>query len=123
MSKTSDKNKLNSFEENFKRSVSPMIVLLVLSEKPMYAYRLSQELEKRSNHTYKMNFLYPVLYKLQKDGYIVEFSQETTESHRTRNYYTITDSGKLYLDFLIQKYNELLSAVDIFLENKNIAEK
>ena len=80
MSKTSDKNKLNSFEENFKRSVSPMIVLLVLSEKPMYAYRLSQELEKRSNHTYKMNFLYPVLYKLQKDGYIVEFSQETTES-------------------------------------------
>ena len=123
MSKTSDKNKLNSFEENFKRSVSPMIVLLVLSEKPMYAYRLSQELEKRSNHTYKMNFLYPVLYKLQKDGYIVEFSQETTESHRTRNYYTITDSGKLYLDFLIKKYNELLSAVDIFLENKNIAEK
>ena len=123
MSKTSDKNKLNSFEENFKRSVSPMIVLLVLSEKPMYAYRLSQELEKRSNHTYKMNFLYPVLYKLQKDGYIVEFSQETTESHRTRNYYTITDSGKLYLDFLIQKYNELLSAVDIFLENKNITEK
>ncbi len=123
MSKTSDKNKLNSFEENFKRSVSPMIVLLVLSEKPMYAYRLSQELEKRSNHTYKMNFLYPVLYKLQKDGYIVEFSQETTESHRTRNYYTITDSGKLYLDFLIKKYNELLSAVDIFLENKNITEK
>ena len=123
MSKTSDKNKLNSFEENFKRSVSPMIVLLVLSEKPMYAYRLSQELEKRSNHTYKMNFLYPVLYKLQKDGYIVEFSQETTESHRTRNYYTITDSGKNYLDFLIKKYNELLSAVDIFLENKNIAEK
>ena len=123
MSKTSDKNKLNSFEENFKRSVSPMIVLLVLSEKPMYAYRLSQELEKRSNHTYKMNFLYPVLYKLQKDGYIVEFSQETTESHRTRNYYTITDSGKNYLDFLIKKYNELLSAVDIFLENKNITEK
>ena len=123
MSKTSDKNKLNSFEENFKRSVSPMIVLLVLSEKPMYAYRLSQELEKRSNHAYKMNFLYPVLYKLQKDGYIIEFSQETTESHRTRNYYTITDSGKLYLDFLIKKYNELLSAVDIFLENKNITEK
>ena len=123
MSKTSDKNKLNSFEENFKRSVSPMIVLLVLSEKPMYAYRLSQELEKRSNHTYKMNFLYPVLYKLQKDGYIVEFSQETTESHRTRNYYTITDSGKLYLDFLIKKYNELLTAVDIFLEKKNNTEK
>ena len=123
MSKTSDKNKLNSFEENFKRSVSPMIVLLLLSEKPMYAYRLSQELEKRSNHAYKMNFLYPVLYKLQKDGYIIEFSQETTESHRTRNYYTITESGKSYLDFLIKKYNELLSAVDIFLENKNITEK
>ena len=119
MSKTSDKNKLNSFEENFKRSVSPMIVLLVLSEKPMYAYRLSQELEKRSNRSYQMKFLYPVLYKLQQNGYIIEYSQETTESHRTRNYYTITESGKEYLHFLVQKYHELLSAVDVFLQDEN----
>ena len=117
MSKSS--NKSTSFEDNFKRSVSPMIVLILLSEKPMYAYRLSQELEKRSNRSYQMKFLYPVLYKLQQNGYIIEYSQETTESHRTRNYYTITESGKEYLHFLVQKYHELLSAVDVFLQDEN----
>jgi len=118
MSRTADKN--TSFEDNFKRSVSPMIVLLLLSEKPMYAYNLSQELEKRSNHTYKMNFLYPVLYKLLQNGYITEYSQEITENHRTRNYYTITENGKSYLELLIKKYRELISAVDDFIENYNI---
>lgn len=78
----------------------------------MYVYRLSQELEKRSNSKYKMNFLYPVLYRLQEQGYIVEYSQEVTESHRTRNYYAITDEGKEYLKLLIAKYKELVQTVD-----------
>jgi len=96
-----------------------MIVLLLLSEKPMYAYRLSQELEKRSDHAYTLNFLYPILYKLQQNGYITEYSQEITENHRTRNYYTITDKGKDHLDFLLKKYRELLLAVDKFIGSIN----
>ncbi len=94
-----------------------MMTLLLLNEKPMYVYNLSQELEKRSNSTYKMNFLYPVLYRLQEQGYVTEFSQEITESHRTRNYYTITESGREYLKFMLQKYRELLKAVDVIIEN------
>ena len=94
-----------------------MMTLLLLNEKPMYVYNLSQELEKRSNSTYKLNFLYPVLYRLQEQGYVTEFSQEITESHRTRNYYTITESGREYLKFMLQKYRELLKAVDVIIEN------
>ena len=119
MSRTAENNKATSFEDNFKRSVSPMIVLILLSEKPMYAYRLSQELEKRSDHAYTLNFLYPILYKLQQNGYITEYSQEITESHRTRNYYTITDKGRNHLDFLLKKYCELLLAVDRFIGGVN----
>ena len=94
-----------------------MMTLLLLNEKPMYVYNLSQELEKRSNSTYKMNFLYPVLYRLQEQGYVCEYSQEITDSHRTRNYYTITDAGREYLKFMLKKYRELLSAVDVVIEN------
>ena len=81
-------------------------------------YKLSQELEKRSNKVYKMNFLYPVLYRLQEQGYVVEYSQEITESHRTRNYYAITDEGKQYLKKMIEQYKGLLSAVDVIMNNE-----
>ena len=94
-----------------------MMTLLLLNEKPMYTYSLSQELEKRSNSTYKMAFLYPVLYRLQEQGYVKEYSQEITENHRTRNYYAITDEGREYLDFMLKKYRELLGAVDTIIEN------
>ena len=115
MEKENKRDSGHSFEDYFKRATSPMMTLLLLNEKPMYVYNLSQELEKRSNSTYKMNFLYPVLYRLQQQGYVTEFSQEITEGHRTRNYYSITDEGREYLDAMIKKYRELLSAVDIIL--------
>lgn len=117
MSKTTNKDMCRSFEDNFKRSTSPMMTLYLLNEKPMYVYKLSQELEKRSNSTYKMNFLYPVLYRLQQQGYVVEYSQEVTESHRTRNYYAITDEGREYLNSMIVKYKELLNAVDTVISS------
>lgn len=107
----------HSFEDYFKRAVSPLLTLVLLNEKPMYVYKLSQELEKRSNSTYKMSFLYPVLYRLQEQGYVEEYSQEITESHRTRNYYTITDDGKNYLKNMIKKYRTLLNAVDAIINN------
>ena len=119
MGRISNKSSENSFEDYFKRATSPMMTLLLLNEKPMYVYKLSQELEKRSNSTYKMNFLYPVLYRLQQQGYVEEYSQEITESHRTRNYYSITEKGKEYLDFMLVKYRELLKAVDTIIEGKD----
>ena len=117
MGRMSNKDAKSSFEDSFKRATSPMMTLLLLNEKPMYVYNLSRELEKRSNSTYKMSFLYPVLYRLQEQGYVCEYSQEITESHRTTNYYNITDSGREYLRFMLDKYRELLKAVDIVIEN------
>ncbi len=116
MGRTPGKDTGHSFEDYFKRATSPMMTLLLLNEKPMYVYKLSQELEKRSNSTYKMNFLYPVLYRLQQQGYVTEYSQEITESHRTRNYYAITDSGKEHLKYMLVKYRDLIAAVDTIIE-------
>lgn len=122
MGRTPIKDSENTFEDYFKRATSPMMTLLLLNEKPMYVYKLSQELERRSNSSYKMNFLYPVLYRLQNQGYVTEYSQEITESHRTRNYYSITEEGKKYLDFMLKKYRELLSAVDSIINGNGEVE-
>lgn len=112
----------HSFEDYFKRATSPMMTLLLLNERPMYVYKLSQELERRSDSSYKMNFLYPVLYRLQEQGYVIEYSQEITESHRTRNYYAITDAGREHLKYMLKKYRELLAAVDRIIEGEGKVE-
>ena len=117
MGRTSNKDARSSFEDSFKRATSPMMTLLLLNERPMYVDSRSQELEKRSDSNYKMNFLYPVLYRLQEQGFVTEYSQEITESHRTRNYYAITDEGKEYLKYMLKKYKELLNAVDSVIDN------
>ena len=122
MGRTSNKGSEELFEDNMKRAVSPLLTLMLLSEKPMYVYNLSQELERRSNSSYKINFLYPVLYRLQQQGYVTEYSQEVTESHRTRNYYAITDSGREYLGLMLTKYKELCLAVDVIIGSTQKAE-
>lgn len=119
MGRTAIKDSELFFEDNFKRAVSPMLTLLILSEKPVYVYKLSQELERRSNSSYKIGFLYPVLYRLQQQGYVEEYSQEQSESHRTRNYYAITDSGRKHLESLKKKYAELLLTVDAVLDSSS----
>ena len=117
MGRTSRNDEGKEFLNSFKRAASPMLVLLLLNEKPMYVYKLSQELERRSDSTFKLNFLYPVLYRLQQDEYVVEYSQEITESHRTRNYYAITDKGRDRLQEMIRQYNSLIATVNSVIEN------
>lgn len=112
MARTAGKDSGHSFEDYFKRATSPMLTLLLLSEEPMYVYRLSQELKKRSDFAYSMSFLYPVLYRLQEQGYVYESAQEISDSHRVRNYYSITESGRQYLADIVSRYHSLLAAVD-----------
>lgn len=61
MGRTTNKDTGHSFEDYFKRATSPMMALLILNEKPMYVYKLSRELEKRSNRVMLLNILRKLL--------------------------------------------------------------
>lgn len=60
----------HSFIAYFKRATSPLVVLHLLQERPMYGYEISNALKTRSNGKYKISILYPVLYRLEDQGYI-----------------------------------------------------
>ena len=70
--KKSDKDSGHSFEDYFKRAASPMLVLQLLNEEPMYVYQMTQELERRSFGVYTLSLLYPVIYRLVDQGYLEE---------------------------------------------------
>ena len=107
----SDKDSGHSFEDYFKRAASPMLVLHLLSEEPMYVYQMTQELERRSFGVYTLSLLYPVIYRLVDQGYLEEGDKQISPDNRVRQYYRITDAGREYLHSLFPRYLKLHQAV------------
>ena len=68
-------------------------VLRLLQERPMYAYELRQEMNKRFGWKPPMVTSYTVLYRLQQKGYLTMEWQEQ-RGKPARKYYKITDKGR-----------------------------
>ena len=100
----------HSFQEYFKRATSPLVVLRLLMEKPMYGYELTQEMKQRSGGAFTISVLYPVLYRLQEQGY-VEITRSEVVDNRNRSYYAITPAGE---DYLRRTWREYLEITKIF---------
>ena len=96
----------HSFISYFKRATSPLVVLHLLSERPMYGYEISAEMKARSNGRFTISILYPVLYRLEEQGYI-EISSTEVADGRARSYYSITGSGRDYLARTQDEYREI----------------
>lgn len=96
----------HSFISYFKRATSPLVVLKFLTEKPMYGYEITELLKTRSEGKYMISILYPVLYRLEEQGY-VEISSTEVADGRARSYYSITEKGRTYLEKTINEYGEI----------------
>ena len=103
-------NASHSFESYFKRATSPLAVLSLLKNQTMmYGYQISQSIHHQSNGRFRIAVLYPILYRLEEQGYI---RVEKTEviNNRARNYYAITEDGSKYLAKSLEEYRDLHNA-------------
>ena len=75
-------------------STKPMILSILVGGEN-YGYQIIQSVKKISGGTLEWSdgMLYPVLHRLEKDGFI-RSKWKMSDSGRLRKYYTITDSGK-----------------------------
>ena len=75
-----------------------LLLLTLLNEKDMYGYEIIGELETRSDNVFKFKegTLYPVLHKLENEGYLNSYKAKG-DTGRQRKYYQITRSGKKQL--------------------------
>lgn len=106
----------HSFISYFKRATSPLVVLHFLSERPMYGYEISAELKARSDGKYMISILYPVLYRLEEQGYI-EISATEVADGRARSYYSITEPGRQYLQKTKAEYDEISMVFENMMNN------
>ncbi len=99
----------HTFESYYKRATSPLIVLQLLKDQVMYGYQISQAMQKQSDGRYTIAVLYPILYRLEEQGYIRVDHTEVI-NNRARGYYAITEEGTAYLERALQEYRELHEA-------------
>lgn len=105
----------HSFEAYFKRATSPLAVLRYLTERPMYGYEISQAMKEASGGRFTIAVLYPILYRLEEQGYI---QVERTEviNNRARSYYAITAAGRDYLSKSVREYRQITGAFEAIME-------
>ena len=105
----------HSLLAHYKRAASTLAVLQLLKERTMYGYEISQAMKEKSNGDFTVTVLYPVLYRLEEQGYVAVARTEVINNH-PRNYYAITEEGRQYLTQAFQAYQKMHHAFLTIME-------
>ena len=102
---------------DMRKGSTTILVLSLLSEKPMYGYQIAKELSTRSGgiFDFKEGTLYPALHRMEKDGLLLSY-WEVVQEGPSRKYYTITDKGNDTLARRSKDWSDLAHALLRVLE-------
>jgi transcriptional regulator len=86
------------FDRELKKGSAELLILSLLEARPRHGYEISQLIESRSGGTLRFNVasFYPLLYRLEKRGWIQGRWVEK-EGQRRRRYYRLTRAGRQML--------------------------
>lgn len=79
------------------------ILTLVALDQPMYGYRMLKLFEQLG-YTVEENSLYPILRRLEKNGWVR--SAWETKDDRPRKYYHLTAAGRAIRDAALSRWND-----------------
>ena len=101
-----------SIARELKRGSLELIVLHLLERGEAYGYEIVSKLTAETNGSLEVTdgTLYPVLYRLERAGY-VEIRWETPERGVPRKYYRLTDSGREELERLKEEWTAFARAM------------
>lgn len=104
-------------QDNFKRGTAELLVLHLLQKEDLYGYQITHAFEEKSNGAYTMleGSLYPILYRLTELGYITDYTK-LVGKRRTRRYYHIEESGRVYYKEILNDYLTIINSIDKILD-------
>ena len=110
---------IEDIQENFRRGVIDLAILLLLREGDKYPYQINQEIEARTNG--KLQFfvgsMYGPLRRMMENGEISE-RKEIVGERRFRNYYHLEDKGLTYLHLLLREYENMSNGIALLVEKR-----
>lgn len=110
-----------SYDQQLLKGTVSIMVLRLLRENDRYGYEILRELEQRSENVFSLNegALYPVLHKLETEGYVASYIEES--GGRKRKYYHLTPGGAALYDKKHREWFSFSSAVNMVLGGENHA--
>jgi PadR family transcriptional regulator, regulatory protein PadR len=95
------------------RGSAELAILALLAEQALYGFEISKQIEERTEGAlhFTLASLYPMLYDLEKRGWI-KGRWEANSAGRDRRYYSLTAAGKKELEPLRREWNGFFRALD-----------
>ena len=101
------------FSAEVKKGSAALLVLALVEERPRHGYEISKLIESRSSGalSFRVASLYPMLYRLEKRGW-VEGRWVEKAGVRRRRFYRITPAGRKALAAQRRGWKSLFEALD-----------
>jgi len=106
----------NALNIQFKKGILELLVLSLLKQRDMYGYELVNKISE--NVSISEGTIYPLLRRLNKEGYFETYLKESSEGP-PRKYYKLADSGIAAHQTLLKEWNTFLKDVSIILKESN----
>ena len=99
-------------EEAWKKGSAELLILSLLENQPRHGYEIGKLIDVRSGGTlhFHVASLYPLLYRLEKRGWIQGRWVEKANQRR-RRYYRLTAEGQRVLGLQRRRWQEFAGAV------------
>ena len=104
---------MSTISANVKKGSAELAILSLLEGKPLHGYEIARQIEARTSGALRFDVasLYPLLYRLEKRGWLKAVWQ-TAPSGRERRYYRLTAAGKKHLAPLRAEWRLFFTALD-----------
>src|SRR5688500_18597014 len=108
-------------DRELKKGSAELLILALLEGRPRHGYEISQIIEQRSDGAirFKVASLYPLLYRLERRGWIVGHWVEK-EGQRRRRYYKLTRDGRKMLAEQRRGWQRFVAAINRITEVSNV---
>lgn len=90
------------------------LILSVVSREDSYGYEISQSVKLVAK--IKESTLYPILRRLEQGSYLTTYNREF--NGRNRKYYSITEQGRVQLQYLKKEWKEYRDTLDAIIEGR-----
>lgn len=103
---------LISPDQEWKKGSAELLVLSLLEDQPRHGYDISKLIQIRSGGALRFHVtsLYPLLYRLEKRGWIEGRWVEKAEQRR-RRYYSLTAEGRKVLRSQRKSWKDFVAAI------------
>lgn len=106
------------------RGYNDTMILFLLLKGPSYGYEISKQIRQISEEKYviKETTLYSAFTRMEKNGYVESYSDNSNAQGKRRTYYRITDDGRAYYKNKCDEWKVTQEVVTKFILNQNDCE-